>query len=57
MKPKMTPMANYFRATTERFWHISHLEFLTEVLRFNAQAAAWLAHEGLKERRANAGIR
>ncbi len=47
-------MANYFRATTERFWHIHHLEFLTEVLRFNAQAAAWLAHEGLKERRANA---
>lgn len=54
MRPKITPMANHFRATTERFWYIHHLEYLVEVLGFNEQTAAWLAHEGLKQRRANA---
>ena len=56
-KPKYTPMANFFRASTERFWYLDHLEYLVEVLKFKDEPAAWLAHEGLKQRRANAGIK
>lgn len=54
MKPQYTPLAFHFRATTERFWHITYLEHLVEDLRFSSEAAALVAHIGLEKRRAQA---
>lgn len=47
-------LTNHFRATSEHFWHVDYLEHLVEVLKFNSQAAAWIAHIGLRQRREQA---